>query len=331
MYITIILYLLLSFFLFFLISKISYKLKLIDSPNERKRHPAPTVFTGGIAISFILVASILLFQFSNILNLIISMSFLICLVGLIDDKYDLTVGSKLTLQIIPILYLIIIKGLTLNTLGDYYFFELNLGPLVIPFTLLSVLFLINAFNYFDGMDGTLSFTTISVLGILYFLLPNIEFKFYLIIILIPIIIFINFNFSIFKLPKMFLGDSGSLLLGFIISFILIYLANQKLIHPILLAWSIVIFVYEFISINLIRLKNKQNPLIAGRDHLHHLLFKKNKSVFYTNFLIVFINITLFSFGYIIFLLFNPIFSLILYISLFFIFFGLRAKYYNNNY
>ena len=56
-------------------------------------------------------------------------------------------------------------------------------------------------------------------------------------------------------------------------------ANQNLIHPILLAWSISIFVYEFISINLIRLQNNQNVFTAGLDHLHHILFQKLNQFF----------------------------------------------------
>ena len=321
---TIIIYSLLSFLLLFSCAKISYKLQLVDLPNKRKLHSKATAFTGGSAISVTFVFSILLFQISNYhLNLILSMAFLIAIIGLVDDKFDITVGSKLGLQIIPIVYLIILQNLALNHLGDYYYFKLELGSFVIPFTLLCVLFLINAFNYFDGIDGTLSFASISVLAILYFLLSDQEFQLFLIIILIPIGIFLCFNFSLFKLPKMFLGDSGSLLLGFIISFILIYLANQNLIHPILLAWSIVIFVYEFLTINLIRLKNKQNPLKAGRDHLHHLLFKKTKSVFLTNFSITTTNIILFIMGYLSFSIISPLASLILFISLFFIFLILR--------
>ena len=53
----------------------------------------------------------------------------------------------------------------------------------------------------------------------------------------------------------------SLLIGFVISFILIYLANENLIHPILLAWSIVIFVYEFLTVNLIRIVNNKIHLM----------------------------------------------------------------------
>ena len=63
--------------------------------------------------------------------------------------------------------------------------------------------------------------------------------------MIPTLIFLFFNFSLLNFPKLFLGDSGSLLFGFLISFILIYAAKYNLTHPILLAWSVAIFVYEF--------------------------------------------------------------------------------------
>ena len=136
----------------------------------------------------------------------------------------------------------------------------------------------------------------------------------------------NENFSFLNLPKLFLGDSGSLLLGFIISFILIYFANQNFVHPILLAWSVVIFIYEFLSINIIRIKNKQMIFKAGLDHLHHLLFFKTKSIFLTNVLISSLNIVLFTIGYLSFLKINELTSLILYVTLFVIFLFVRNHY-----
>ncbi|MDC3174353.1 undecaprenyl/decaprenyl-phosphate alpha-N-acetylglucosaminyl 1-phosphate transferase [Candidatus Pelagibacter sp.] len=327
MYIEIFVYFLISFILLFCFAKVSYKLKLVDLPNKRKIHSKATAYTGGISISLILLFALQVLDiFDKNLALILSMSFLISLVGLIDDRYHLNTGGKLSLQIIPVFYLIIFENLVLNNIGDYYYFKLELGTFAVPFTLLCVLFLTNAFNYFDGLDGTLSFTTICVILILFFLVQNQSFNLFLITILLPLGVFLCFNFSILKLPKLFLGDSGSLLLGFIISFILIYLANQKLVHPILLAWSVVIFVYEFLSVNLIRLKNNQNPFKAGQDHLHHILFKKNKSIFITNFLISFINLTLFLIGYFSFFLTSSLISLILYILLFFIFFIIRIKF-----
>ena len=333
---TIIIYCLLNFIVLFICGKISYKLNLVDLPNKRKIHSGATAYTGGIAISFILLLAIILFDdFNKSFSLILSIAFLISVVGFIDDKYHLNIGSKLSLQIIPIFYLVVFENLTLSSIGNYNYFNLELGAFSMPFTFLSVLFLINAFNYFDGIDGNLSFSTISVLIILVFLAIKNETHFliseqnveiFLAAIFIPLVIFLFFNFSFLKLPKLFLGDSGSLLLGFLISFILIYFANQNFIHPILLAWSIVIFVYEFLSINFIRIKNKQGVFKAGQDHLHHLLLKKTNSIFFTNLLIFSANIILFTIGYFSYFLINELISLVLFVVLFAIFLWLRIIY-----
>jgi UDP-GlcNAc:undecaprenyl-phosphate/decaprenyl-phosphate GlcNAc-1-phosphate transferase len=327
MIINILIYSSISFLLFILISKISYNLNLVDVLNKRKIHLTPTAYTGGIGLCLAYIIAIFLFDFSSEkLNLILSTAFLIGIVGFVDDKYDLSVGSKLSLQVIPIIYLIILESLSLNYIGNYDYFKLELNSFSIPFTLIAILFLINSFNYFDGLDGVLSFAIISTLIILFFLIPNNNIKLFLIIILIPILFFLFFNFSIFKLPKLFLGDSGSLLLGFIIAFTLIYLSIEKIVHPILLAFSISIFVYEFLSINLIRLKNKKKLFKAAQDHLHHVLFKYTKSIFQTNLFIFLANIILFIVGYASFLLISPLASLILFMVFFIIFLILRNKY-----
>lgn len=327
MYNSIIIYLILSFTLLLSGTVLSYKFNLLDKPSKRKVHSKPTAYTGGLIIALIYLFSLQLFDdLNHELNLIISMSIMIALIGFVDDRYHLNTGSKLSLQLIIVFYLIFIKNINLNQIGDYGYFVLELFSFSQTFTLLCVLFLINAFNYFDGIDGSLSFTLISVLSILYFLIPDEKIRTLLIMVLIPILIFLCFNFSIFNLPKLFLGDSGSLLLGFIISFIIIYCANKNLAHPILLAWSIAIFVYEFLSTNLERLINKKNPFKAGLDHLHYRLLKKTRSIFLTNLLIFNLNIILFGIGYIFFYFINPLSSLVLFISLFVIFFIFRSKY-----
>ena len=329
MIINILIYSLISFLVLISISKISYNLNLVEAPNKRKIHLKPTAYTGGLGLCLMYIIAIFFFDFSSEkLNLILSIAFLIGIVGFVDDKYNLNVGGKLSLQIIPIIYLIILENLSLNHIGNYNYFKLELNSFSIPFTIISILFLINSFNYFDGLDGVLGFSTISTLGILLFLTPNENIKLFLIIILIPILFFFFFYFSIFKLPKLFLGDSGSLLLGFIMAFTLIYLSVQEIVHPILLAFSISIFVYEFLSVNLIRLKNKKNIFQAGQDHLHHRLFKYTKSIFQTNLIISLANIILFISGYAIFFLISPLASLILFIVIFIFFFILRNKYSN---
>ena len=329
----------LSFVLLFSFAKISYKFKLLDNPNKRKKHLKPTAYTGGLAISLLYIFSNYLFEVTSYtLNLILSIAFLIAIIGFVDDKWKLNTGSKLSLQIIPIFYLIVIENVNISQIGDYDYFVLELNSFKIPFTFLCVLFLINAFNYFDGKDGTLCFTSISVLAILFFLLFENDFitnenpygykniVLFFLSILLPICVFLCFNFSLFNLPKMFLGDSGSLLLGFIIAFTVIYISNKGMVHPILLAWSIVIFVYEFLSINLIRLKNNQNIFKAGLDHLHHEIFASTNSIFLTNLIISSTNILLFAFGYAAFKFINPLASLVLFAFFFFIFFIIRDNY-----
>ena len=223
-------------------------------------------------------------------------------------------------------YLIVLENLRLTDIGDYYYFHWLLNSIEIPFTLICVLFLINAFNYFDGIDGSLSFTSISVLIILYYLSNDESVRLFLTIVGLPIFVYLFFNFGLFNLPKLFLGDSGSLLLGFVISFTLIYFAKMKIAHPILMAWSVSIFVFEFLSINLQRIKNNKNPFKAGLDHLHHYFFNKTKSVLLTNFLLSTINIIFFVIGYISFKFSGPIASLILFTVFFVIYFTWRNVY-----
>ena len=322
---TTLLYAITSFLLFFYITKLSYKIGAIDIPNDRRKvHKHATAYTGGVILSIILLISLKIFNLSDLkLTNIISMSFLISLIGLLDDKYDISVSAKLSLQIIPIFYLLIFQELILRNLGDYFFFSLNLESFSIPFTLLSILLLVNSFNYFDGLDGTLIISILSTLLILYFMIGDEEIKLFIFIILIPIFIFLCFNFKIFKLPKLFLGDSGSLLLGFIISFLLIFIASEKLLHPILIAWSIAIFVFEFLSINIIRIKDKKNIFTPNLDHLHHILFKKTNSIILTNLSIFCMNLSFFLTGFLLFNYINSLVSLVAFILFFFTYFFCR--------
>ena len=322
----IIIYFLLSLLLIFIVTKISYKLNLVDKPNIRKKHSKPTAFTGGLAISTaILLMYLSLNNLNNDLKLILSFAFLISVIGIADDIYDINTYTKFILQIIIVFFLLTIENLRLLSLGDYNYFTLKLNYFSAPITLISVLFLINSFNYVDGIDGTLGFLSISVLGILYFLIPDENLRFFLIIVFIPIFIFLFFNFSFFQLPKCFLGNSGSYALGFIISYLLIYLANKNIVHPILLAWSIVIFVYEFLAINFNRSIKKKNIFTAGNDHLHYILLNNTKSIFLTNFFTTSANLFLFLIGYLSYFFISSFISLILFILLYFIFHICRNK------
>lgn len=325
-----IIFFIISFLLFFFIANFSYKLNLIDRPNHRKIHLTNTAYTGGIAFMICYILILILFDFKYTkLNSILSFSSIIAIIGFVDDKWSLNIGGKLSLQIIPILFLILFEKIFISYLGDYtifkHYFQLYAKSLSIPLTLLAIIFLVNSFNYFDGIDGCLSIAALSVILILYFLIVDNNIRFYLILLSIPLLTFLFFNFSLFNLPKLFLGDSGSMLLGFVLSFTIIYISSLKIIHPLLLLWSISIFIYEFLAINFIRLIKKKNIFKPGLDHLHHEIKNKIKSNFITDIIIASLNIFSFILGYYMFNIFNATISALFFILLFIIYFFIRKK------
>lgn len=311
----------------FPIIKISITKGMLDKPNNRKFHLNPTPYTGGIILSLTYLFIIYLSEFNDqSLNLIFSYAFIISLTGLLDDRYNVRPGTKLLLQSIPIFFLID-QNLYLSDLGDYNFTDtINLGSIDKIFTFLCCLLLINAFNYSDGIDGLLPSISIIIFVTFAVFLLNINSTAYLNILLItfPLIIFLFFNFGVLKKYKAFLGDSGSNLLGFIISFMAVYLYNEKGVHPALIVWPLAYLVYEFLSVTLFRIMNNKGTFKPGKDHLHYEIMKKFKLNQYTAlFFILCINIFFVLFGSYIFHKTSPDVSMIVFILIFIIYLGFK--------
>lgn len=310
-------------FAFFCIN-LSKKISLIDFPSKRKNHLNPTPLAGGMTIAMSLLFSLKFGEFDDYyLNSIIGYAILISLIGIADDKYNLTVGNKLALMTFAIFFLIK-DGLIVDSLGIYdYVGELKLGTLQTVFTFLAVLLLINAFNYIDGLDGNCLGLFINGLIILFFLNnsnENLD-DFIKHLVTISFITFL-FNISFLKLPKFFLGDGGSLMLGFIASFLLIYSFKVLEIHPSKLIWCFNIIIFDFLSVNIDRFINNKNIFTASNDHIHHLLIKKFKSQNKTLIMIFFINTLLAMIG-IYLAKINDIWSILFFIISFFSYFTLR--------
>ena len=319
----------------FPIIKISIMKSLVDKPNNRKFHLNATPYTGGIILSLTYLFIVFLTEFNDqSLNLVFSYAFIISLTGLVDDRYNVRPGTKLILQSIPIFFLID-QNLYLLDLGNYNLVDtLTLGSINKIFTFLCCLLLINAFNYSDGIDGLLPTISIVILISFTVFLLNINNMAYLNMILItfPLIIFLFFNLGILKRFKVFLGDSGSNFLGFIISFIAIYLFKEKGIHPALIVWPLAYLVYEFLSVTIFRIMSNKGTFKPGKDHLHYEIINVFKLNQYTAlFFIVFINIFFVLFGSYIFYKTSPDISMIVFIFVFIIYLGLKylIKKFNN--
>ena len=254
---------------------LSIYLGYFDKPNKRRIHRIPTINTGGLIIYLFFLSTISQSELNYNIELIVSLGFFVCLTGFVDDRINLTPASKIILIIIPSIYLIL-HGISIDDLGQYeYLGKLELGKFKIPFLLLAIGLLINATNYIDGIDGLLLIFFLSCLLYYIFLIDDIE-----TINLLKFFVMASFlNLILNLLPsknkfKVFSGDSGSLFIGFFISFMTIELYNNFDIHPAILIWPLWYPVYDFLFVSINRLINKKSIFKPDNTHLHHFIYKK---------------------------------------------------------
>ena len=254
---------------------LSRYLGYFDKPNKRGFHKVPTINTGGLIIYLFFLSVISHGEFNYNIELIVSIGFFICLTGFIDDRISLNPSSKIILLIIPSIYLIL-NGISISDLGQYeYLGNLELGKFKIPFLLLAIGLLINATNYIDGIDGLLLTFFLSCLIYYIFLIDDTKtinlLRFFVVASFLNLIL--NLLSSKNKL-KVFSGDSGSLFIGFFISFMTIELYNSFNIHPAILIWPLWYPVYDFLFVSINRLINKKSIFKPDNTHLHHVISNK---------------------------------------------------------
>jgi UDP-GlcNAc:undecaprenyl-phosphate GlcNAc-1-phosphate transferase len=197
--------------------------------------------------------------------------------GLCDDKYNLNPNIKISASIlIALLVLSFDQKLLINFLNFSFNLKIYyLGTLTYFFTILSIILFINALNMIDGMNLQAG----SYLFLITLYLLKINFNFYLLFFLILIIFFLYLNFQ----NRLFLGDNGIYLLGFVFSYFFIYYYNLKYIKY---ADNIFIIMMipgiDLLRVFILRIINKKNPFSADRNHIHHYLlnyFSYKKSLF----------------------------------------------------
>ena len=99
-----------------------------------------------------------------------------------------------------------------------------------------------------------------------------------------------------KKTKIFLGNSGSYMLGFLHAYILIYFFMNSKFHPMIMAWSLASIFFEFLSTNLIRISNNKSFLVAGKDHILYIV-RNSKNKYYVVFILSLFNLFTILFGF----------------------------------
>tara|TARA_Y100000590_G_scaffold423943_1_gene530308 strand:- start:624 stop:1637 length:1014 start_codon:yes stop_codon:yes gene_type:complete len=320
----------LTFLLIIIFSKLAKNFKLVDYPNARKLHKGPVPLVGGISI---FISILILIPFINLnysFLIIILSSSIILFLGALDDAIELGVIVRLISQLIASL-VVIGTGLSIIDIGDYYYFyPIQLGIFGILLTVFSVIGLTNAINFIDGIDGLCSgLILVALLSLFFYInlsgIDNELIEIKILIVSIFAFFLVNIGFSPFN--KVFLGDAGSMALGFILSWLLIYYSHPsyRSIHPVLTIWCVALPIFDLLGVVIRRVLRGINPFKSDRRHIHHILLDLNISTQKVFLLLIIISIILSLIGGIVFFNFGPLpallsyfisFSIYLYFSLF---------------
>src|SRR5262245_53621375 len=198
---------------------------LVDIPGGRKRHDEPVPLIGGIAMSLGLGFGTTLVAHPDFWNPALLGIYLLVVVGTIDDRFDLPPNVRLIAQTCAALLVVFASDVVVDRLGAPLFFELPLGALAVPFTVLFIVTMINAFNVIDGIDGLAGGLAILSLGAMAVIGSSTT-----VFALVAIVIGVVAAFLLFNLPlgvnkpvRTFMGDAGSTSLGLTIASVGIFL------------------------------------------------------------------------------------------------------------
>jgi len=267
--------------------KISELKSLMEKPGERRSHTTPTPTFGGIAIyAAILIAYFLWPSIDQTdiyrTNLSVAGMTILFFIGIKDDLVGIDPTKKILFQILAAIILIFFGELRVNYLyGIFGIHHLNevVGILLTCFIFIA---LTNAINLIDGIDGLAgSIATIaSVVFGGWFLLTNHFTMACLAFTLAGALIgFLRFNFS--KTSKIFMGNTGSLIIGFMLAFFAVRFVNLNTSFryeptaffnaPIIAIVVLIIPIFDTLRVFLVRILAGRSPFSADRNHMHHIL------------------------------------------------------------
>jgi len=308
-----------SFFLTPIVKKIAIHINAMDIPNERKIHHKPIPRLGGLAIFLAFMLGYMLYARESTMMLSVLMGgFLIILCGIIDDINPVKAKYKFLVQLISAATVCIYGNIILN---EITIFGLNLyfpAPWSYIFTILFIVAFMNMINLIDGIDGLASgissiyFITISIIAIIMNQKGGLD----IILSLIMAGATLGFLFHNFPPATIFLGDTGSYFLGYIISVIGLLGYKAATLTSIVIPISVLaIPIFDTASAIIRRLLKHKNPFTnPDKQHLHHQLLKMKFSPRITILIIYFITI-LFSVISVLFALGDQKQALFIYVAL----------------
>ena len=274
--------------------KIALKVGLMDEPGGRKTHHASIPLIGGISMfaGFVFALLTLPISLANYRSLIAG-GFLLIIMGVVDDFRELTPSSRLLGQVFAALLATVWGGVYLSSFGNILFVgDLLVGHWGIFISVLAFVTMINALNMLDGVDGLaggLAFVMTFYMFVIALLSGDITSIAILAVLLAVIVAFLLVNFpGPKKKASVFMGDAGSMFLGFMLAWFSIKLSqvHHPVAEPVTFLWILAIPLFDLICVFIRRIKKRQSPMKADREHFHHVLLAAGLSGFQVTVVVV---------------------------------------------
>ena len=260
------------------VKKLAFRIGAVDRPNARKVHHRIMPRMGGLAIFLGFTLAVLVFaDLTRQLQGMLLGAVIIVVLGIFDDIYALRASFKFVVQIIAALVAVLYGGNVISVLSNPNIFSSNpwwvLGPLSIPVTVLWIVAITNAVNLIDGLDGlAVGVSTISSMTLLVIALTVADWE---VAVLMGALAGACIGFMPYNLnpAKIFMGDTGSTFLGFVLAVVSIqglfkfYTIISFAVPFLMLGLPIFDTAFAFIR----RIAHGQNPMSPDRSHVHHRL------------------------------------------------------------
>ena len=259
-----------SLWLISIIRKNAHNWGLIDIPNERSTHAEHTARGAGIGFYLAVVFVLPVFYFDLLLSYAWTLLaiFFIFIIGVLDDHRDTSPNTKFFVIIFSTV-LLSFDNIIINDLGTFFGVELSLGWFALPFTIFAVTGFTNALNLIDGLDG-LAATVSSVILAIFFVVGYQNDDLFMMLIsgafISALLAFLVFNWDP---ASIFMGDSGSLTLGFVISILAI--KSLAYLPTVSILFIAAIPVLDTLIVMIRRKRKGRSIFSADRCHLHHII------------------------------------------------------------
>ncbi len=254
---------------------------LLDKPDSRKLHVGTVPLTGGIGIFLTLLFGTFVLGIAPYTYPMLAIACGLFAVSVFDDLRQISARARLLMQFGSGLLLASFGAIPIVNVGNLLAMgDIPLLYLTIPLTALAVAGLSNAYNMIDGIDGLAATTLALPLLVLYLLAVQTGHgnSNALLLMLLPLGVFLLFNLGPDNklLPKIFLGDAGSVSLGFLVTASLIYFSQgeKTLILPVTALWLVTVPLMDMLATMLRRYRYGRSLIAADRSHLHHILMDR---------------------------------------------------------